>query len=113
VRVALYARVSTADKGHDARVQTLEDARRSISEAYAMGGVSLRQLAVRFGTSIGTVQRCIQLYQKTSTSLCYPFNGKAVLLASRGARKDFLCYEPIGLTFCTSVGRKRSRLTAN
>lgn len=43
------------------------DARRSIYEAYAMGGSSLRQLAVRFGTSIGTVQRCVQLYQKAST----------------------------------------------
>ena len=44
-----------------------QDARRSIYEAHASGGESLRQLAVRFGTSIGTVQRCIQLYQKAST----------------------------------------------
>jgi DNA invertase Pin-like site-specific DNA recombinase len=43
------------------------DARRSIYEAYAKRGASLRQLAERFGTSIGTVQRCIQLYQKAST----------------------------------------------
>ena len=131
MRVALYARVSTADKGQDPRVQTLElqeyfqrrgwsvageyldvgisgakekrpeldrlmivervragmrnarakgkrigrpprtylnlDARRSISKAYAKGSASLRQVAARFGTSIGTVQRCIQLYQKAST----------------------------------------------
>ena len=44
-----------------------QDTRRSMYEAYAKGGSSLRQLAVRLGTSIGTVQRCIQLYQKTST----------------------------------------------
>ena len=53
--------------GRPPRMCLNQDARRSIFEAYAMGGVSLRQLAVRFGTSIGTVQRCIQLYQKAST----------------------------------------------
>jgi DNA invertase Pin-like site-specific DNA recombinase len=53
--------------GRPPRTYLNQDARRSISEAYAMGGASLRQLAVRFGTSIGTVQRCIQLYQKAST----------------------------------------------
>jgi hypothetical protein len=53
--------------GRPPRTYLNQDARRSISEAYAMGGASLRQLAVRFGTSIGTVQRCIQLYQRAST----------------------------------------------
>lgn len=41
-----------------------QDTRRSIFEAYARGGSSFRQLAVRFGTSVGTVQRCIHLYQR-------------------------------------------------
>src|SRR5229473_3828496 len=52
--------------GRPPRTCLNQDTRRSIYEAHAMGGVSLRQLAVRFGTSIGTVQRCIQLYQKAS-----------------------------------------------
>ncbi len=53
--------------GRPPRTYLNQDARRSIFEAYAMGGVSLRQLAVRFDTSIGTVQRCIRPYQKAST----------------------------------------------
>ena len=53
--------------GRPPRTYLNQDARRSISEAHAMGGASLRQLAVRFDTSIGTVQRCIQRYQKAST----------------------------------------------
>jgi DNA invertase Pin-like site-specific DNA recombinase len=53
--------------GRPPRTYLNQDTRRSIYEAYANGGSSLRQLAVRFGTSIGTVQRCIQLYQRAST----------------------------------------------
>ena len=53
--------------GRPPRTYLSQDARRSIYEAHAMGGTSLRQLATRFGTSIGTVQRCIRLYQKAST----------------------------------------------
>jgi DNA invertase Pin-like site-specific DNA recombinase len=53
--------------GRPPRTFLSQDARRSIYEAHATGGASLRQLAVRFGTSISTVQRCIQLYQKAST----------------------------------------------
>jgi DNA invertase Pin-like site-specific DNA recombinase len=53
--------------GRPPRTYLNPDARRSIYEAHAMGGASLRQLAVRFRTSIGTVQRCIQLYQKAPT----------------------------------------------
>jgi DNA invertase Pin-like site-specific DNA recombinase len=53
--------------GRPPRTYLNQDARRFICETYAMGGVSLRQLAVRFDTSIGTVQRCIRLYQKAST----------------------------------------------
>ena len=53
--------------GRPPRTYLNQDARRSIYEAHTMGGTSLRQLAARFGTSIGTVQRCIQLYQNSST----------------------------------------------
>ena len=43
-----------------------QDTRRSIYEAYAKGGTSLRQLAVRFGTSVATVQRCIRVSKGVS-----------------------------------------------
>lgn len=43
-----------------------QDTRRSIHEAYAKGGTSLRQLAVRFGTSVATVQRCIRVSKGVS-----------------------------------------------
>src|SRR5215469_18716436 len=44
--------------GRPPRTYLDQDTRRSIYEAYAIGGASLRRLAVRFGTSVGTVQRC-------------------------------------------------------
>jgi DNA invertase Pin-like site-specific DNA recombinase len=53
--------------GRPPRTYLNQDARRSIYEAHTTRGASLRQLAVKFGTSIGTVQRCIQQYQKAST----------------------------------------------
>jgi len=40
------------------------DMRRSIYEIHKAGGTSLRQLAVRFSTSIGSVQRSIRAYQR-------------------------------------------------
>ena len=43
-----------------------QDTRRSIWEAYAKGGSSLRQLAVRFGTSVGSVQRCVDVNKRAS-----------------------------------------------
>jgi DNA invertase Pin-like site-specific DNA recombinase len=42
------------------------DTRRSIYETHKAGGTSLRQLAVRFSTSIASVQRSIRAYQKAS-----------------------------------------------
>jgi DNA invertase Pin-like site-specific DNA recombinase len=53
--------------GRPPRTYLSQEARRSIFEAYLIGGASLRQLAVRFGTSVGTVQRCVQLFQRAST----------------------------------------------
>lgn len=50
--------------GRPPRTYLDQDKRRTIYEEYAKGGSSLRQLAVRFGTSVGTVQRCIHLYQR-------------------------------------------------
>jgi DNA invertase Pin-like site-specific DNA recombinase len=42
------------------------DARRAIWEAHKHEGISLRELATRFSTSVGTVQRSIQAYQRLS-----------------------------------------------
>lgn len=42
--------------------------RNAIALAYRQGQGSLRQLAARFGTSIGSVQRCIAAHSEVSTS---------------------------------------------
>jgi DNA invertase Pin-like site-specific DNA recombinase len=42
------------------------DTRRSIYETHKAGGTSLRQLAVMFSTSVGSVQRSIRAYQRAS-----------------------------------------------
>jgi DNA invertase Pin-like site-specific DNA recombinase len=52
--------------GRPPRTYLDQDKRRTIYEAYASGGSSLRQLAARFDTSVGTVQRCLRLYQRGS-----------------------------------------------
>jgi DNA invertase Pin-like site-specific DNA recombinase len=50
--------------GRPAKTYLNEDIRRSIWEAHRIGGISLRQLAVQFSTSLGTVQRSIRMYQR-------------------------------------------------
>lgn len=52
--------------GRPAKTYLDQDARRSIWEAHKRGGVSLRQLATRFCTSLGTGQRSIQVFQRLS-----------------------------------------------
>jgi DNA invertase Pin-like site-specific DNA recombinase len=52
--------------GRPAKTHLDQSARRSIWEAHKRGGMSLRQLATQFSTSLGTVQRCIQTYQPFS-----------------------------------------------
>ena len=52
--------------GRPAKTNLDTDARRSIWETHKRGGVSLRQLASQFSTSLGTVQRSIQTFQKLS-----------------------------------------------
>ena len=41
-----------------------EETRIAIARSYAGGSASLRELAKKFGTSLGTVQRCVGAYQK-------------------------------------------------
>jgi len=51
--------------GRPPRTQLSPEDRKSIAEAYWCRKASFRQLAKRFETSIGTVQRCALAYQKT------------------------------------------------
>lgn len=60
------ARVKGKRIGRPAKTHLDQDARRSIWEAHKDGGVSLRQLATQFSTSLGTVQRSIQMFQRLS-----------------------------------------------
>jgi DNA invertase Pin-like site-specific DNA recombinase len=67
VRAGLeVARAKGKRIGRPAKTHLDRDARRSICEAHKRGGMSLRQLATQFSTSLGTVQRCIQTYQPLS-----------------------------------------------
>src|SRR6266481_5186597 len=45
------------------------ETRTAIADSYASGGTSLRALAKRFGTSLATVQRCVEVYQKPSSGV--------------------------------------------
>jgi DNA invertase Pin-like site-specific DNA recombinase len=64
------------------------DMRRSIYEVHKAGGATLRQLAARFSTSIGSVQRSIRAYQKASeeADLSGAFSSLNFLLSSRTKR---------------------------
>ena len=67
VRAGLeVARAKGKRIGRPAKTHLDQDARRSICEAHKRGGMSRRQLATQFSTSLGTVQRCIQTYQPLS-----------------------------------------------
>jgi DNA invertase Pin-like site-specific DNA recombinase len=50
--------------GRPPRTQLTPEARKAIGEEYGRRKASFRELAKRFDTSIGTVQRCAQAYQK-------------------------------------------------
>ena len=43
-----------------------EETRRAVAWDHRRGDGSLRQLAIRYGTSVGTVQRCVATYQADS-----------------------------------------------
>lgn len=44
------------------------ETREAIARAYVQGKGTLRGLATRFGTSVGTVQRCVKMYQSPQNS---------------------------------------------
>ena len=54
--------------GRPPRTYLAEGTRQAIAQAYRQGEGSLRSLAAKFGTSVGTVQRCIEAYQRVSAS---------------------------------------------
>lgn len=58
------ARAKGKQIGRPPRTQLTPEDRKSIAEAYWCQKASLRQLAKRFDTSIGTIQRCALTYQK-------------------------------------------------
>src|ERR1017187_10315207 len=58
------ARAKGRPIGRPPQTQLSTEDRKSIAEEYWVRKVSFRQLASRFDTSIGTVQRCALAYQK-------------------------------------------------
>jgi DNA invertase Pin-like site-specific DNA recombinase len=58
------ARAKGKKIGRPPRTQLSPEDRKSIAEAYWRGKASFRQLAKKFDTSIGTVQRCALAHQK-------------------------------------------------
>lgn len=60
----LNARIKGRRIGRPARVPLTDQLKQQIAVAYQDGGGSLRAIAARFGTSLGTVQRCIAPYQR-------------------------------------------------
>jgi DNA invertase Pin-like site-specific DNA recombinase len=50
--------------GRPPHVPLTEGLRQEVAAAYQQGEGSLRSLAARFGTSLGTVQRCVAPYQR-------------------------------------------------
>ena len=43
------------------------EARNAIAKAYRQRKGSLRHLAAQYGTSVGTVKRCVEVFQRVST----------------------------------------------
>ena len=58
------ARAKGKKIGRPPRTQLTPEARKAIGEEYWLRKTSFRKLAKRFDTSIGTVQRCAQAYQR-------------------------------------------------
>ena len=65
VRAGLeVARAKGKRIGRPPRTPLSEEVRSAIAHSYASGTTSLRELAEKFSTSLGTVQRCVGAYQK-------------------------------------------------
>ena len=65
VRAGLeLARAKGKRIGRPPRTLLSAETRTAIADSYASGGTSLRLLAKKFGTSLATVQRCVEVYQR-------------------------------------------------
>jgi DNA invertase Pin-like site-specific DNA recombinase len=65
VRAGLeIARAKGKHIGRPPRTELSEETLIAIAQSYASGSSSLRELAEKFRTSLGTVQRCVGAYQK-------------------------------------------------
>ena len=60
--------------GRPPRTQLSIETRTAIAGCYANEKTSLRALAKRFGTSLGTVQRCIGIRQSAASEGHHPLN---------------------------------------
>jgi len=58
--------------GRPPRTYLSPDTREAVAEAYRNGEGSLRQVAVRFGTSVGMVQRCVGAYHSATLEITVP-----------------------------------------
>ena len=52
--------------GRPPRTYLDQRAREAIAQAYREGEGSLRRLAAQYGTSVGTVKRCVEVFQRVS-----------------------------------------------
>jgi len=60
------ARAKGKRVGRPPRTYLSSETRKAIARAYCRQKGSLRQLATEYGTSVGTVKRCIEVYQRVS-----------------------------------------------
>ena len=58
--------------GRPPRAFLTQERRRAIAEAYRRGEGSLRQLAIRYGTTASTVQRCARGYEGITAKASVP-----------------------------------------
>ncbi|MFQ5662744.1 MAG: recombinase family protein [Terriglobia bacterium] len=58
--------------GRPPRTLLTQEMRRAITEAYRRGEGSLRQLAIRYGTTASTVQRCVKSYEAIAAKASVP-----------------------------------------
>ena len=71
------------------------EARKAIAKAYRQRKGSLRHLAAQYGTSVGTVKRCVEVFQRVSTD---PLHNCLILRdqfhSIQAVPKDVLWYTP-------------------
>jgi len=77
--------------GRPAHVLLMGQLREEIAEAYQQGEDSLRAIAARFGTSLGTVQRCVAPYAKHRSPSPEPANSRRSSIYRVESASDSKC----------------------